>query len=94
MNTEDQKQVKEIRELYRQMLIIQEANAPEGYIMPMSLYTEIMKKIVYLEESLKNARKSNETVRGIGKKTIEELERKRKYWENKYKSLKDKNDSN
>jgi hypothetical protein len=53
----------EIKELYKKMLKIQEVNTPDKYIMPVEVYNIIMKKIVYLERALENARQSRDNWR-------------------------------
>jgi hypothetical protein len=50
----------EIKELYTKMLKIQEVNTPNYYVVPVSVYNIIMKKIVYLERALENARQSRD----------------------------------
>lgn len=80
-----------IKEAYKNMAEIIKLNEPEVYLMPVSLYNEIMKKVIYLESALKEARKSNlrltEIKRGDNRKIVQELEAKRKYWEERYKKL-------
>jgi hypothetical protein len=49
-----------IKQMYRDMLQVQQANMPERYVIPLSYYTAILKKIAHLEEALKNARESRE----------------------------------
>ena len=49
-----------IKQMYRDMLQVQQANMPEMYVIPLSYYTAILKKIAHLEEALKNVRKSRE----------------------------------
>jgi len=60
-NTEVMKET--IKELYRAMNEIARLNHPDVYLMPVSLYNEICKKIAYLDRALKNARESNERLK-------------------------------
>jgi hypothetical protein len=52
-----------IKDAYKNMLEIVKLNEPEVYLMPVSLFNEIMKKIGYLENALKDARQSRDNWR-------------------------------
>ena len=86
-----------IKEAYNELSERANLNTPDFYTMPTSIYNAIMKKLIYLEDALKDARKSNayllEVKRGDNRKIVQELESKRKYWETKYKDeIKKKNE--
>lgn len=56
----DEKVKQVIKDTYKTMLDIFKLNEPEVYCMPVSVYNEIMKKVVYLESALVDARKSRD----------------------------------
>jgi vacuolar-type H+-ATPase subunit H len=62
-------------------------------MMSQELFNELMKKIAYLDDALKDARKTNERLTEIkredNRKIVENLESKRKYWQDKFNKLKE-----
>jgi len=49
-----------VKEFYAEMLKIQEANDPDSYLIPKSVWDELLKKLQYFERALVNAKKSRD----------------------------------
>ena len=49
-----------IKDLFATLLEVAENNYPEVYLMPKSVYNEIVKKIQYLEDALKDIKQSRD----------------------------------
>ena len=50
----------EVKAFYRAMLKIQEANDPDSYLIPKSVWNELMGKLQYFERALTLAKKSRD----------------------------------
>jgi len=53
----------EVKDFYSKMLKIEEANSPDSYLIPKSVWNELMGKLQYFESALKDARKQRDNWR-------------------------------
>jgi len=61
MKTEQDELAKqEVKDLYKKMFEIAKLNNPDIYLIPISLYNEIMKRLGHLEDYLKESRKNRD----------------------------------
>jgi PHD/YefM family antitoxin component YafN of YafNO toxin-antitoxin module len=73
---------------YKEMSAVADKNG--FYLIPMAYYNRMFEEIYLLQQKLKARDKALENKKDDRRKSLEELEAKRKYWENKYKELKEK----